>query len=215
MEVKELKRTFDFKGEFTYKGIFRIFSKQLQNADAILDVGAGNGFLMKKIKERFGKESTGIDLNPQDDGIVKASVEEMPFEENTFDAAISTDLIEHLPDSVLDNGLKEIHRVLKPGGEVIITTLLEENLEKLACKCPSCGEVFHRIYHLQSFTKNELVERIEKTGLVVKKIKLTHFGMFSKYPTILALLNFFQIKHFLPADFKKLFKKDIIIIAQK
>jgi SAM-dependent methyltransferase len=43
----------------------------------------------------------------------------MPYPDNTFDAVILSEILEHLDDDVA--GLKEVYRVLKPGGVVAIT----------------------------------------------------------------------------------------------
>jgi ubiquinone/menaquinone biosynthesis C-methylase UbiE len=43
-----------------------------------------------------------------------ASVYELPFEDNTFDAAFENSMLEHVNDPVI--AAREIHRVLKPGG---------------------------------------------------------------------------------------------------
>ena len=152
-------------------------------------------------------------MEPEADFIKQASIENIPFEDNTFDLIVSTDLIEHLPDSVLDNGLSEMNRVLVNGGNAIVTTLLEEKLENNACKCPECGEIFHRIYHVQSFTKDELIKRFENAGFSIEKIIVTHLGMYSMHPIILSLTKMFY--KIFPLEIRKLFKKDILIVASK
>jgi SAM-dependent methyltransferase len=48
-----------------------------------------------------------------------ASIYELPYPDNTFDAAILSEVLEHLDDDVL--ALREIFRVLKPGGVAAIT----------------------------------------------------------------------------------------------
>jgi SAM-dependent methyltransferase len=51
--------------------------------------------------------------------IVKGDVKNLEFEDNTFDTAISVLLVNNLGKAKL-NGLKELFRVLKPGGKILI-----------------------------------------------------------------------------------------------
>lgn len=215
MEIKNIERKSRFKGEITYKGIFKLFRNEVKRSNKILDVGAGNGFLLKKIYEQFGKKAVGIDLKPESDLVIKGDITSIPFESNYFDAVICTDVIEHLTDKTLNLGLNEICRVMKPLGKVIFTTLLEEDLEALACKCENCGQVFHRVGHIQTFTKEELINRFENTGLKIDKIITTHMGAYSTYPFIIIPIKFLKLEFFLPNIFRKILNKDIIISCHK
>jgi len=47
----------------------------------------------------------------------QGDVRSIPFEDSTFDTVVATEVLEHLPD--LDTAMKEITRVLKPGGIVV------------------------------------------------------------------------------------------------
>ncbi|MDX2305093.1 MAG: class I SAM-dependent methyltransferase [Microscillaceae bacterium] len=49
---------------------------------------------------------------------VKMDIHEMPFEDNTFDAAMCNHVLEHVHDDI--QAMREIHRVLKPGGWAIL-----------------------------------------------------------------------------------------------
>ena len=98
----------------------------------VLDVGCGRGFYLKALTlYPFIKKIYGVDINKlyiakaksligDKRVIIKiASIESLPFSENTFDCVISSEILEHIPD--VDKGLKEINRVLKPGGTLLIT----------------------------------------------------------------------------------------------
>lgn len=50
--------------------------------------------------------------------LVKGSAASMPFEDNEFDCVYSFGVLHHIPD--VENVMQEIHRVLKPGGKVMI-----------------------------------------------------------------------------------------------
>ncbi|OIO24890.1 hypothetical protein AUJ65_00175 [Candidatus Micrarchaeota archaeon CG1_02_51_15] len=87
-----------------------------------LDIGCGTGFVMR-IAERHFSKVYGVDITKEMlDQIpaskklfpVLADSENLPFGDNTFDACFSYSFLHHLYD--LKPTLKEIRRVLKPGG---------------------------------------------------------------------------------------------------
>lgn len=53
---------------------------------------------------------------------LRADIRELPFPDNYADYAESIDVIEHIPFADVIATLKEIHRVLKPGAELLLTT---------------------------------------------------------------------------------------------
>lgn len=93
----------------------------------VLDVGCGDGFLARVA---FGGHlEAGIDLDPDEvkravasesyKKAICASATELPFAAKSFKTVISNCVLEHIPD--IDGALKEIHRVLKPKGRLMIT----------------------------------------------------------------------------------------------
>jgi len=94
----------------------------------ILDVGCGKGRFCRKIKD-FGfiniigaepsKELIEVAKgNNKDIKFVQASVTNLPFGDNEFDALICIEVLEHVPDT--EKAIQEMARVLKPGGKVFI-----------------------------------------------------------------------------------------------
>ncbi len=83
----------------------------------VLDVGCGN----KRLKAFLSKgcDYVGIDFNPAADIQMDITKERYPFEENTFDFAICNAVLEHVEDEHFV--LKEIYRVLKPGGRLYVS----------------------------------------------------------------------------------------------
>lgn len=217
MEVTSLDRENRFKGHITCNGVLHVFKKCLSDSSNLLDLGAGDGVLIKAIESKYPKmQVTGVDVNPKCDIVIRGDISNIPFEDQTFDCITCTDVIEHLPDEILSVALSEIFRVLKVGGCVLITTLLEEDLTERACLCPSCGHTFHRIGHVQTFTKKDLADRLTGAGFSIIKTKIVHFGLYSYYPI---LANFFSwlaaTKIKIPEQIKALATKDIIIILEK
>lgn len=97
----------------------------LSNASgSCLDAGCGRGFLAKELAGS-GHEVTGVDIvSPQhyipSDGytFVEASLDALPFPDESFDTVICTHVLEHVPD--IDSVVAELLRVAK---EIVILVL--------------------------------------------------------------------------------------------
>jgi SAM-dependent methyltransferase len=82
----------------------------------------------------------------------------MPFPDNAFDVVVMSEVVEHLEDDVIAETLREISRVLTPHGRYIGTVPADERLENNQVMCPRCGELFHRVGHVQSFSRERLAD---------------------------------------------------------
>ena len=104
---------------------------EIQPEDRILDIGCGGGMTLNRMSAMSANgHLTGVDYSPvsvQESGklnaqdiatgkmeVIEASVEAMPFAEDTFDKIITVESFYFWP-SPLEN-LKEVRRVLKKGG---------------------------------------------------------------------------------------------------
>ena len=94
----------------------------------LLDAGCGTGWFSKAASER-GALVTSMDLGENLLGKVKekcnsttvvGSILDIPFPDNSFDVVISSEVIEHTVDP--QRAISEMHRVLKPGGLMVVTT---------------------------------------------------------------------------------------------
>jgi len=92
----------------------------------ILDAGCGSGRNMVDLA-RHGSV-VGVELSDtsvklaRERGageVLAGSVMDMPFDEGSFDLTVSLDVIEHLEDDV--GALRELRRVTKPGGALLVT----------------------------------------------------------------------------------------------
>ena len=92
----------------------------------ILDVGCGTGGTLMALKE-FGAVA-GVEMDPQavqcchERGlgeVTQGVAEDLPFPDDSFDIVFALDVIEHLDDDQL--ALAEFHRVLRPGGTLLVT----------------------------------------------------------------------------------------------
>ena len=102
--------------------------------ESILDIATGTGDLAINLAETNASRIVGLDISPGMLNIGKEKIktkkldskiemvlgdsENMPFEDNTFDAITVAFGVRNF--ETLDNGLKEILRVLKPGGTFVI-----------------------------------------------------------------------------------------------
>jgi len=109
----------------------------IKPGEKILEAGCGTGNLALKIKER-GAKVIGLDncqeaLNiyrkkdPKAKLILADLKERLPFPDNYFDKIASSNTLYAIPQNKQLETLKEFHRVLKPGGKIVIVNPHEKN----------------------------------------------------------------------------------------
>jgi SAM-dependent methyltransferase len=105
---------------------------------------------------------------------VKMDIHKIPFEENTFDAAMCNHVLEHVEDDIL--AMKEICRVLKPDGWAILQVPfmgkdLKETYENPAVTTPSEREkIFGQRDHVRIYGQ-DYAERLRSAGFDVQEDK--------------------------------------------
>lgn len=108
----------------------------LQGHERVLDVGCGTGILTRQIAARLNTESAvsiGIDAAPnmirvarkkakniQNIQFKTALAEKLPYEDASFDCAVSTFFFHHIDYDLKLRSLNELWRTLKPGGTLLI-----------------------------------------------------------------------------------------------
>jgi ubiquinone/menaquinone biosynthesis C-methylase UbiE len=140
----------------------------IRGCKRILDAGTGNGRYLKVLLKESDPDallvgcdlSTGMlrraemRLKSKRPNLLTADVTKLPYADKSFDAAICGWVIEHLPNQLL--GLQELHRVLKPGGKLLVLTTEHTFL----------GAVCSRMYHCRTTRRTDLKALSEQAGLV-------------------------------------------------
>ena len=128
-----------------------------------LDIGFGT-VKLARAKAALG----GVVLLP-----VVADVERLPFRPGAFDAVVCDDTVEHLPDDA--EGLRQLHRVTRPGGTVVLATPNRWSAQVLARKARDRrhGRRLPREHyyaaesHLREYTWPQLVRLARGAGFAV------------------------------------------------
>ncbi len=102
------------------------------DGERVLDIGSGPGFLATALAEATGPSGkvVGVDISKQmvDRAASKsthpwlsyqvADATKLPFEDDSFDVVVSTQVAEYVPD--IEAFCSEVYRVLKPNGRALI-----------------------------------------------------------------------------------------------
>ncbi|HEY7284456.1 MAG TPA: methyltransferase domain-containing protein [Vicinamibacterales bacterium] len=85
----------------------------------VLDAGCGEGVIVDEYAQRL--DIVGVDANYSSARVSAGSVTALPFDEGAFDRVLCLDVLEHLPYEDQPRALAELHRVLKVGGELLVS----------------------------------------------------------------------------------------------
>lgn len=131
----QLNKLLDSVGDMSLKRRARRLIEELnpQNGDKIVDLGCGDGYYLHLLSSLSLKLNlTGFDsdrvavshalsyLKGKKVRFIYGDLNNMPFKNNEFDKVVLSEVIEHLGND--KKTLKEINRILKPGGALLLTT---------------------------------------------------------------------------------------------
>lgn len=152
---------------------------------SVLDVGCGTGALLASIAEMNTQVIlAGIDITPemisvareklgQRAELVVGDVENLPWQENTFDAIVSTYAFHHFPRPKI--ALAEIKRVLKPKGVLIMADVWlpapVRQLVNLLIRYTKTGDV-----HV--YSKSEITSLLSESGFKSVNLELANIFTF-------------------------------------
>ena len=149
-----------------------------KHAVRVLDIGCGDAFLTHRIRQT-GRAVVGLDMshlglrlgrtalerNAGRKGtavLVRGDLFRLPVRDEYFDSVVLADVIEHVAGA--DEAIAEARRVLRPGGQLLITTPRRR------------GETFVDEYHVQEYTGPELGK------LLRHRFSRVHVGAFAAEP---------------------------------
>ncbi len=150
-------------------------AKRLPPASFAINIGVGSG-QFERIANTHGHQLVSMD--PDAASLKKAhgtsgvtsiagKIQSIPLRDATMDAIVASEVVEHLDDTTLAQGLAEIRRVLKPGGIFLGTVPFEEDLVAAEVVCPHCGMVFHKVGHVRSYGFNSMKALLDQYFEVV------------------------------------------------
>lgn len=168
---------------------YTISKMKLQKTDHVLEMAAGTCICGRAIAPHV-KHVTCLDMTPAMISIGKNTAEkenldnmtfvlgdsrELPFLDDSFDIVFSRLAFHHFPD--IEQPFKEMKRVLKPGGKLIIIDMeaTNEQLRQVEDEI----EILRDPSHVKNISKDEFLDLYEKNGLNVELCEAT------KIPVIL------------------------------
>jgi SAM-dependent methyltransferase len=154
----------------------------------ILDVGCGTGTMLTYLA-RFGN-AEGVDIDAEAieycharglKKVIQSTADTLPFADGSFDLVTALDVIEHIDDDL--GVLREIKRVLRPGGRLLLTVPAYRFL---------WGRQDEINLHKRRYIAPEMRQRLQDSGFVVQKLTYMNSLLF---PAIAAIR---LVRHVLP-----------------
>lgn len=173
----------------TNSQIIKLFNPNPNSS--LLDVGCGSGILIQKLLAlKRNMQLYGLDITPRMVEVAKrkfrndpnveitlGSAIKMPYEDNSFDFVTCASSFHHHPDPLLS--VKEMVRVLKPGGKLLILDMcIEGFLRKLLFKIEN---IYHNEGKVFRLSNKEMYDLYKKVGLTqIKQSTFLYFTLITE-----------------------------------
>lgn len=139
-----------------------------------LEIGCGTGLILERV-HAVAERAVGIDLSLGMAGVSKrkglratnAVVGSLPFGDDTFDVVYSCKVLAHVPD--IEGGLREVRRVLKPGGRAFLEFYNPWSFKTLTYRLVSLRRSKEPVFI--RFDRRADIERILPPGFEVRSAR--------------------------------------------
>ena len=153
----------------------------------IIDFGCGNGKILEEIRkinskakligldvsetalQRAKKDLPSIEFYKINDG------EKFPLNNGCVDFIFSSEVIEHIYD--VENALKEVARILRPGGKILLTTPYHGFIKNLLITLFAFNKHFNPVgAHIRFFTKKTLFDLLNRNNF-----NILNYGYYGRF----------------------------------
>ncbi len=142
----------------------------------ILDIGCGEGYITSEVAKSFSNAKVyGVDyslsaiekasLRFENINFAVANAYNLPFQESYFDVVVCNNLWEHVPDPI--NLAKNISKILRPGGALIISTPSRYRIENMVRIILGKQVMFMSNQHVTEYSIGQVKEQLCYAGYLV------------------------------------------------
>lgn len=159
----------------------------IEDGFRVLDFGCYDGYIVRRLRGLAKIRGVGIDISPSAMALAKESAQRegldgldfvvtdgtnLPFPDDSFDAVVCSEILEHVPD--LNAVLAEIARVLVKGGRLYAT--MPNSLSDVWPPFhPLCRRVDQVEGHLRRMTRTEFLTSLQRHGLQPTRVQYRGF----------------------------------------
>jgi len=201
--VEDILHIRDARSEEIARRFFVVFVDifQVHGARRILDLGCGQGFFLRLLKDR-GIECVGVEVDEElcrlaaEDGLDVMQMDLLSYlsgSSDRFDGCFASHIIEHFPPVQVTKMFELIHGIMEPGGILCIVTPNIANLRR------AVGDFWRDPTHVRPYPVQALKKLLEKTGWsVIRSGYHTHRPASIKREIVYGIRNFLFGKYWTP-----------------
>lgn len=158
----------------------KLAEDSINKREKILDIGCGEGILEKELRKKTDNGTIyGVDFNVNTKKLNKLKLKncrfmigdatKLKFRSNHFDIVFAIDILEHIKNA--EKAVKEIKRVLKNNGILVLSGPTESIFQKLArvllkgVKGPGAGVHYYNVYSLKKIIEKNDFRKIKSASL--------------------------------------------------